>query len=88
MKEALFGDQEVARAVTRFFVARQEAQQGVALDVQLRPDTGATSALEARLGESLRATLQPRVKRFVELYRSGEYPQPTTHERKHHYLGR
>ena len=87
VKEALFADQEVARAVTGFFRARRE-EPGLALDVQLRPNAVATSALEARLAEALTATLRPTAELALYLHGPGEYPHQTTHERKHVFLAR
>ena len=87
VKEALFADQEVARAVTGFFRARREGQ-GLALDVQLRPNAVATSALEARLAEALTATLRLTAELALHLHGPGEYPHQTTHERRHASLAR
>ena len=85
MKEALFLDHEVAGSVTGFFRCRVEGS-ALAMDVQLREGVPAASELTDRLVTALGRTLPPGVAPHPRVYPAPEYPQPTTHERKHHYV--
>lgn len=85
IKEALFLDREVARSATGFF--RVRAQDGtIRMDVQLRDGGAPGSEVEDRLRAALRTTLPAGLPCHVGVYGEREYPQPTTHERKHHYI--
>jgi phenylacetate-CoA ligase len=85
LKEALFFDAEVARAVTGFFHARAEGRE-LRVDVQLREGKKASSELDDRLARALRSALPSGASPRARTFETHAYPQRTTHERKHHYL--
>jgi phenylacetate-CoA ligase len=87
LKEALFLDAQVAVAVTGFFRAVPQ-NRGIHLDVQLREGARPGTEIEDRLATALRATLPAGIGRSVRFFATRDYPQPTTHERKHHYIER
>ena len=86
VKEALFADPEVARAVTGFFDMRASGP-ALGLDVQLRPGRASASDLNDRLHASL-DRYAPGLPSHVRLLGHAEFPYPTTYERKHAYLTR
>jgi phenylacetate-CoA ligase len=87
LKEALFLDPQVAGAVTGFFRVAPSGG-GIHLDVQLREEARPNGEIEDRLSTALRATLPAGVAHSVKLFATRDYPQHTTHERKHHYIER
>jgi hypothetical protein len=88
LKEALFLDLEVASRVTGFFRASSDGAKTVTVEVQLRAGLAANSELGDRLSSALRLTLPSSTSHRVRLYSHQGFPQPTTYERKHHYLAR
>jgi phenylacetate-CoA ligase len=86
VKEALFADPEVARAVTGFFSMRASGP-ALELDVQLRPGRVSASDLRDRLHASL-ARYAPGLPSHPRLLGHAEFPYSTTYERKHAYLTR
>lgn len=87
IKEALFLDEAVAHSVTGFFRVASETR-GVRLEVQLREGVLRNSELEDRLAAALRASLPTAVACTPRLFHHPDYPQHTTHERKHQYIVR
>jgi len=87
IKEALFLDPQVAGSVTGFFRLAPQGR-GIFMDVQLREGHRAGSELDHRLDAALTATLPTPVEHAFRFHSAREYPQPTTHERKHHYIER
>ncbi len=85
LKEALFLDPEVARAVTGFFSARLDGG-ALRLEVQLREGRKPGSELDDRLARALGSTLPAGARCTARFHESAAFPQRTTHERKHHYL--
>ena len=86
VKEALFADPEVARAVTGFF--RMAGRDGaLSLEAQLRPGKAASGKLRDALDASV-ARYAPGLAREIRLYAHGDFPYPVTYERKHAYLAR
>lgn len=86
VKEALFFDQALAGAATGFFRLMKEGG-GIGVDVQLRDGVRSRSDLGDRFSASLKVTL-PGLSHRLRLHASRDYPQPVTHERKHHYIPR
>ena len=86
VKEALFADLEVAREVTGFF-GMASSGTALKLEVQLRPGRAASDDLLGRLDASLDRHA-PRLPRQLRLFAHGDFPYPTTYERKHPYLTR
>ena len=87
VKEALFLDPEVAGAATGFFRISREGD-ALMLEAQLREGRAPSGETEDRLSAALRATLPAGIAFRPRLFASAEFPQRTTHERKHHYLPR
>jgi phenylacetate-coenzyme A ligase PaaK-like adenylate-forming protein len=85
IKEALFLDERVAQSVTGFFRIDPETH-GIRLDIQLREGSLFNSELEERLWVALRISLPPAIVCTPRLFPYPDYPQVTTHERKHQYL--
>jgi hypothetical protein len=56
------------------------------LEVQLRDRCAPSAETEDRLTTALRAALPPDLAFHARLFRGEEFPQRTTHERKHHYI--
>jgi phenylacetate-CoA ligase len=86
VKEALFADLEVARAVTGFFGVGANST-ALKLDVQLRPGRAVSADLRNRLETSLER-YTPGLPRHLRLFAYGDFPFPITYERKHPYLTR
>jgi hypothetical protein len=86
VKEALFADLEVARAVTGFFGVGANST-ALKLEVQLRPGRAASADLRNRLETSLER-YTPGLPRHLRLFAYGDFPFPITYERKHPYLTR
>ena len=87
IKEALFLDETVAHSVSGFFRVASETR-GVRLEVQLREGVLRNSELEDRLAAALGASLPTAVACTPRLFHHPDYPQHTTHERKHQYIVR
>ena len=97
LKEALFLDPQVACSVTGFFRVSREGD-ALRMEVQLREGLAPgsevprsevpKSEVEDRLAAALRASLPPGLSARSRLFRAREFPQSTTHERKHHYIER
>jgi phenylacetate-CoA ligase len=86
VKEALFASPAVASKVTGFF--RIDARgDALAVEVQLRAGAAPSDDTQDRLDASLARYLST-IRRTVRLFAHGDYPYPTTYERKHAYLSR
>ncbi len=86
VKEALFDDADVARAVTGFFRMAGNGDT-LRLEVQLRTGKAPSGALRDGLDASLERYL-PGLVREIRLYAHTDFPYPVTYERKHAYLAR
>jgi phenylacetate-CoA ligase len=86
LKEALFLDEAVARAVTGFFGAAAGTGSRLTLDVQLRRNFQPTAELADRLGGALKSFVPDSLVTRVHLFETDRYPHPTTYERKTRYL--
>jgi hypothetical protein len=85
VKEALFEDPAAAAAVTGFF-RMTGRDRGLRLEVQLRLGAAKTGELRDRIGAALKTVVPEGGPHEVRLHAFGDFPYPTTYERKHAYL--
>jgi hypothetical protein len=85
VKEALFEDPAAAAAVTGFF-RMTGRDRGLRLEVQLRLGAAKTGELRDRIGAALETVVPEGGPHEVRLHAFGDFPYPTTYERKHPYL--
>jgi phenylacetate-CoA ligase len=87
VKEGVFREEEVARAVSGFFKVRSDAGT-LRVDAQLRPGLEPSARLRRLLRDAIASVLPGKVPFGVSLFAHKRFPYGTSYERKYSYVHR